>query len=211
MVAELLRGFGVKSQEKEFLKVERLMSNDPKTADNKINSIGYKKSDFFVPGWADTRWTFRKNITIDSTKVSIDLINFPVLIELYDSDLQNEARASGNDIMFADLQGNLLNHEIELYQRVFNSSHAHLILHDLTSVKDLRQILIDKLQVPIWPHAAIVLCSQFIHAGLELVIRADKKMIQQRLEPTPIVKLNNKEDEKTSERLLSYLEKLKKG
>jgi hypothetical protein len=88
---------------------------------------------------------------------------------------------------------------------------GQVVLNDLTSVRDLRQILIDKLQVPIWPHAAIVLCSQFIHAGLELVIRADKKMIQQRLEPTPIVKLNNKEDEKTSEKLLSYLEKLKKG
>jgi len=70
---------------------------------------------------------FRKNITVDSTKVSADLINFPVLIDLYDSDLQQDAQASGNDIMFTDVSGIILDHEIELYERIYNSTHTHLV------------------------------------------------------------------------------------
>ncbi|MHA2109137.1 MAG: DUF2341 domain-containing protein, partial [Candidatus Hodarchaeales archaeon] len=128
--ASLLRGLGYESQ-------KPLKSNHIPTltseglsnrAQDQINSsnINFRLSDYFTPGWADTRWQHRKNITIDSTKVSADLTNFPVYIEVYDTDLPQDAQASGNDIMFTDDTGSILEHEIELYERVYNTSHAHL-------------------------------------------------------------------------------------
>ncbi|MHA2096193.1 MAG: DUF2341 domain-containing protein, partial [Candidatus Hodarchaeales archaeon] len=90
-------------------------------------NTNFKLSDYYVPGWADSRWQYRKNITIDSSKVNTDLANFAVYIDLYDTELPQDAQASGNDIFFTDTQGNLLDHEIELYERVYNSSHAHLV------------------------------------------------------------------------------------
>ncbi|MFW9855154.1 MAG: DUF2341 domain-containing protein [Candidatus Thorarchaeota archaeon] len=94
---------------------------------NNTTSVRLKRSNYFVPGWADTRWEFRKNITIQSSKVLADLANFPVLVNLYDPDLQQDAQASGNDIMFSDNSGNILDHEIESYERVYNRTHSHLV------------------------------------------------------------------------------------
>ncbi|MFX0186078.1 MAG: DUF2341 domain-containing protein, partial [Candidatus Hodarchaeota archaeon] len=92
-----------------------------------LKGVLFSQSQYAVPGWADTRWKFRKNITIDHTKVSGDLTNFPVLVDLLDKDLQNEAQASGNDIIFTNEEGEQLDHEIEYYNRVYNSTHARLI------------------------------------------------------------------------------------
>jgi hypothetical protein len=129
--AEILRGFGFKANNRNhFYNIPRL------TKDSQINfqseditpgSISLKQSDYFIPGWADTRFKFRKNITISSSQISTDLVNFPVLIDLYDQDLQRRAQASGNDIMFADAAGSILDHEIEVYDRIYNSTHTHLI------------------------------------------------------------------------------------
>jgi hypothetical protein len=85
------------------------------------------QSDYSAPNWVDTRWRYRKNITIDNTKVSADLTNFPMLVNLHDSDLRNDAQASGDDIFFTDNSGNKLDHEIEYYNRVYNSTHSHLV------------------------------------------------------------------------------------
>jgi hypothetical protein len=66
--------------------------------------------------WYDCSWDYRKNITIDHTKVSGTLAGFPVLISLAsDADLQAHALASGNDILFTDSGGLKLPHEIESY------------------------------------------------------------------------------------------------
>ncbi|MFX1514524.1 MAG: DUF2341 domain-containing protein [Promethearchaeota archaeon] len=78
-------------------------------------------------GWVDSSFFYRKNITILASQVTVDLTDFPVLIDLYDSDLQQNARADGWDIMFTDASGNQLDHELELYDRTFNASHAHLV------------------------------------------------------------------------------------
>jgi hypothetical protein len=69
---------------------------------------------------------YRKDLTISSSKVDSDLTNFPVLIDLYDSNLRTDVQASGDDIVFA-LGGDVLDHEIELFDQTFNSSHAHLV------------------------------------------------------------------------------------
>ncbi|MHA2040754.1 MAG: LamG-like jellyroll fold domain-containing protein [Candidatus Thorarchaeota archaeon] len=87
---------------------------------------------------APTGFQFEKEITIDHTKVGSDLAGFPVLIDIYDTDLKTDVQADGDDIVFVR-DGWLLNHEIELFEQDFNSSHAHLIAWvrtELSSISD---------------------------------------------------------------------------
>ncbi|MHA1937964.1 MAG: LamG-like jellyroll fold domain-containing protein, partial [Candidatus Thorarchaeota archaeon] len=80
----------------------------------------YQGASFSLP------FSHRKSISIDHTRVASDLENFPVLIDLYDTDLRTDVRADGADIAFAygDV---ILDHEIELFEQTFNGTHAHLI------------------------------------------------------------------------------------
>ncbi|MFX1413447.1 MAG: DUF2341 domain-containing protein [Promethearchaeota archaeon] len=73
-------------------------------------------------------FNFRKEITIDHTKVSgsSSLINFSVLISMYDSDLHDHAQPDGDDIVFTN-GIEWLDHEIELFNQDFNITHAQLI------------------------------------------------------------------------------------
>ncbi|MFX0167246.1 MAG: DUF2341 domain-containing protein, partial [Candidatus Hodarchaeota archaeon] len=73
-------------------------------------------------------FTYYKEITIDHTKVSgsVDLINFPILISILDSELHDNTQLNGNDIAFYN-GSNWLDHEIEFYNRDFNSTHAKLV------------------------------------------------------------------------------------
>jgi len=65
----------------------------------------------------DGGWEYRKQITIDHTKVEGDLTNFPVLINTADTDLRDKAQEDGDDILFMDGTGiaTRLYHEIEYY------------------------------------------------------------------------------------------------
>ncbi|MHA2324716.1 MAG: LamG-like jellyroll fold domain-containing protein, partial [Promethearchaeota archaeon] len=69
-----------------------------------------------------------KVIQINHTKVngSSTLNNFPLLISLLDSDLHRQVRSDGNDIKFA-MDGNWLDHEIELFNKTYSGSQAQLI------------------------------------------------------------------------------------
>jgi hypothetical protein len=68
----------------------------------------------------------RKSLTISHGSVASDLVDFPVLVEIYDSDLRTDVRPDGRDIAFA-IGEETLAHEIELFDQTFNSTHAHLI------------------------------------------------------------------------------------
>lgn len=69
-------------------------------------------------------WSYRKKVTIDSTKVAGDLANFPVLIRITDTDLRDDAQNDGDDILFTASDGTTkLNHEIEL----FNGTTGELV------------------------------------------------------------------------------------
>ncbi|MFX1524360.1 MAG: DUF2341 domain-containing protein, partial [Promethearchaeota archaeon] len=70
---------------------------------------------------------YYKEITIDHTKVSgsSDLIDFPVLISIFDSDLHNHVQPDGDDIAFYN-GSEWLDHEIELFDQDFNLTHAQL-------------------------------------------------------------------------------------
>ena len=63
--------------------------------------------------WYNPSWTYRKKITIDNTKVTETLTNFPVLISFTDVDVK-AARADGFDILFTDDdETTKLDHEID--------------------------------------------------------------------------------------------------
>ena len=79
------------------------------------------------PGWYNTSWAHRKQVTIAHTQVSggSALANFPVLYSVAsDSNLAAEAQTTGNDILFTASDGvTKLNHQIESY----NSSTGQLV------------------------------------------------------------------------------------
>jgi uncharacterized repeat protein (TIGR02543 family) len=65
--------------------------------------------------WYNTAWRYRKTIVINYTTVAADQINFPVLIDLTDTDLKTKAQPDGDDIIFTDQNQVKLSHEIEQY------------------------------------------------------------------------------------------------
>ncbi|MFX0185408.1 MAG: DUF2341 domain-containing protein, partial [Candidatus Hodarchaeota archaeon] len=81
--------------------------------------------------WAFPIFKYRKKITIDANKVngSSSLVNFPVLLNLSDSDLHdlNKVQADGDDILFTDCFGAKLDHEIEFFDQIGNGTHAQLV------------------------------------------------------------------------------------
>ena len=72
---------------------------------------------------------YYKEITIDSTEVmgSGYHYNFPILLNITDQDLHNQAQTDGDDIAFAN-ETDWLDFEIELFDQDFNSTHAHLVI-----------------------------------------------------------------------------------
>ncbi|MHA2394450.1 MAG: DUF2341 domain-containing protein [Promethearchaeota archaeon] len=71
---------------------------------------------------------YYKVITIDHTMVSGtgSHKNFPFLISIYDSDLHDDVQSNGNDIAFANDTA-WLDHEVELFNQSYSSTHAKLI------------------------------------------------------------------------------------
>ncbi len=73
-------------------------------------------------------FNFYKKITINSDKVSDDLVDFPLLVSILDTELHNNVivQADGDDIAFSN--GTIwLDHEIELFNQNYNSKDAKLV------------------------------------------------------------------------------------
>jgi len=87
----------------------------------------------FVQGWS-----YLKEITIDHDKVDCNLNNFPVYINLTDTDLIDKANDSGDDIIFMDDRGiaNKLNHEIEYYNPVNGNLIAWINVTSISSISN---------------------------------------------------------------------------
>ena len=83
-------------------------------------------------------WQYRKEITIDRTKVDGDLVNFPILISTTDIDLRDKAQDDGDDILFMDDIGvaNRLYHEIEYYDGSSGELVVWVNVADLSSDQD---------------------------------------------------------------------------
>ncbi|MHA2052086.1 MAG: DUF2341 domain-containing protein [Candidatus Kariarchaeaceae archaeon] len=73
--------------------------------------------------WWDSQWSYRKSITVDNSQVDGDLADFPVLVDIIDSDLSSKALSNGDDIVFTDSAAIKLSHEIESYE----NSTGHLV------------------------------------------------------------------------------------
>jgi len=91
----------------------------------------------YSESWWNTDWEYRKEITINHSKVDARFINFPVLISLNsDVNLANNAQNDGDDILFTNKNSNQLHHEIEY----FNGSNGELIawvnVTNLSSTED---------------------------------------------------------------------------
>ncbi|MGY5858003.1 MAG: hypothetical protein RTU63_01440 [Candidatus Thorarchaeota archaeon] len=69
---------------------------------------------------------YHKDITIHNAYVTGDLTDFPVLIDIIDSDLKTDVQTDGDDIVFYS-NGIILAHEIELFDQAYSGSDAHLV------------------------------------------------------------------------------------
>jgi len=80
--------------------------------EQRIAPTKLKSFDPFIEGWF-----YQKQIIINHNMVDGDLINFPVLINIIDSDLASKAQDDSDDILFMDDSGvaNKLSHEIEYF------------------------------------------------------------------------------------------------
>ncbi|MDF1537805.1 MAG: DUF2341 domain-containing protein, partial [Candidatus Thorarchaeota archaeon] len=84
--------------------------------------------EYIVPSAADVISILEhsKPITISSSITSSDLTNFPVMIDIVDTDLKNDVQSDGDDIAFS-IDGTPLLHEIQLFDQSYSGSEAHLI------------------------------------------------------------------------------------
>lgn len=75
--------------------------------------------------WWNSNWDYRKLITVNHSLVDCDLSDFPILVDITDSDLASKAQDDGDDICFILWSDNStkLNHEIEL----FNGTSGELV------------------------------------------------------------------------------------
>jgi hypothetical protein len=123
-----------------------IVTESPKT----INSTGpsglenvslwyqYSTNNF---SWWNSNWGYRKLITVDSSQVESDLINFPMLVyNSSDTDLVNYAQSDGDDITFILYSDNTtkLNHEIALYNNSSGELAAWVNVTDLNSSIDTK-------------------------------------------------------------------------
>ncbi|MHA2202688.1 MAG: DUF2341 domain-containing protein, partial [Candidatus Hodarchaeales archaeon] len=115
-------------------------NNDPNDELPNLQNFTVKSSVKLGDNWGAPSFRYRKNITINSMKVASDQLDFPVLIDLYDNDLYLDAQANGNDILFTDIAGTKLDHELEYFNQTYNSTHAHLVawvrIPNLSSTSD---------------------------------------------------------------------------
>jgi len=81
----------------------------------------YTFTTYDFPPWWNIAWQYRRAITIDHSKVKADLQNFPILVDITDSNLINDAWPDGNDIVFTDSNNTKLDYEMELYDN--NTGH----------------------------------------------------------------------------------------
>ncbi|MGY5852830.1 MAG: hypothetical protein RTU92_04615, partial [Candidatus Thorarchaeota archaeon] len=84
--------------------------------------------EYIIPEDEDTVifFDYQKDITIDHNQVVATLTDFPVMIDLIDTDLKTKSLSGGNDIIFT-IDGQPLAHEIELFNQDYSGSEAHLV------------------------------------------------------------------------------------
>jgi len=90
---------------------------------------------------SSSSWAYKKLITIDNTKVSATLTDFPVLVSVTDVDLKDTdnggpIQQDGDDILFLKTDGTKLSHEIEKYDGSTGQLVAWVKIPSLSSSTD---------------------------------------------------------------------------
>lgn len=100
------------------------------------NDVAYANND--ATNWWNSDWGCRKLIIINSSQVFSDLSNFPVLINITDADLRDDAQDDGDDITFILWNDNStkLNHEIELFNKTTGEIAVWVNVTNLSSTVD---------------------------------------------------------------------------
>ncbi|PWI47618.1 hypothetical protein CEE45_10655 [Candidatus Heimdallarchaeota archaeon B3_Heim] len=143
--ADILRGLGVSldDEDNQVSPVPRLtsesLSNFPDR--NQLNTLPITTSkivnSFSLPSWGGLGFGFRKNITVDSSQVATDLTNYSLLIDMGDAfDIFGVTQSSGNDIIFTDSSGTILDHELELFDAETSHLVAWIRIPNLSSSSD---------------------------------------------------------------------------
>ncbi len=86
--------------------------------------------------WWNPNWNYRKEITIDHTKIASLLTDFPLLIHFTDPDLKLKAQTDGDDIVLTDKNGIQLNHEIEKYDSITGELTTWVDIAALSATQD---------------------------------------------------------------------------
>lgn len=86
--------------------------------------------------WWNTSWHYRKEITINHDKITVDLTDFPLLLHFTDQDLSLKAQQDGDDITFTSKTGNKLNFEIESYNSTSGNLTVWIQIPLLSSIQD---------------------------------------------------------------------------
>ncbi|MFX1350445.1 MAG: DUF2341 domain-containing protein, partial [Promethearchaeota archaeon] len=96
---------------------------------SEIAELNYEEHSFSLKssGIINTSYfNYYKEITIDCSKVEEELINFPLLISIDDTDLHTEVQPDGDDIAFYN-GSDWLDYEIELFKQDYDETHARLV------------------------------------------------------------------------------------
>ena len=96
---------------------------------------------WFKPPSTSSSWSYKKLITIDYTKVSATLTDFPVLVSVTDVDLKDTnnggpIQPDGDDILFLKTDVTKLSHEIEEYDGSTGKLTAWVKIPSLSSSTD---------------------------------------------------------------------------
>ena len=102
------------------------------------DDVAYAYND--ASNWWNTSWYYRKLITVNSSQVATNLVNFPILVNVTDTDLANRAQDDGDDIAFVLYSDNStqLNHEIELFNGTTGEFVAWVNVTSLSSSIDTK-------------------------------------------------------------------------
>ncbi len=108
----------------------------------RISYLTFAGDDFDFEGstWWNSNWNCRKLITVNSSLVDGDLTNFPILVNITNSDLSSKAQIDGNDIAFVLWSDNStkLNHEIELFNDTTGELVCWVNVTSLSSSEDTK-------------------------------------------------------------------------
>ncbi len=85
--------------------------------------------------WYDSRWRFRRFVTVPNTSVTGNLRNFPVLVMINDPEIAAQSQADGVDLLFTAADGRtLLDHEVERWEPALGLLVAWVRVESLSSI-----------------------------------------------------------------------------